>query len=131
MIWHMCWKDANVQNIRKMVVDSLDEYPELTVRYALPWVERKGTSIEEWKKFTETKGNKFDELALFIFALATKRNIGIVFQDDSYWTTSKGDDLQECEIIFLYMGNLTFERIETSRDRTKKRKWWKGFRGIV
>ena len=103
------FEDANIENIRKIIIDSLDAYPELTERYALPWVERKGTSIEEWKRFIETKGNKFDELALFIFALATQRNIGIVFEDDSYWTTSKGDNIEECEILFVYMGNHTFE----------------------
>ena len=43
------FENTTAKDIRKMVVDTLNERPELTIGYALPWVERKGTSIDEWK----------------------------------------------------------------------------------
>ena len=95
-----------------MVVDTLNEHPELTIGYALPWVEHKGTSINEWKKFTLKSGNKFDEFALYIFALTLKCYIGVVFDNESFWITTETEDLSECEAIFLYKGNLIFEQIK-------------------
>ena len=58
--------NRRAEDIRKMVVDTLDQHPELTISYALPWVEHKGSSLDEWQRFTLQLGNKFDKLALYI-----------------------------------------------------------------
>ena len=62
--------------------------------------------MEEYKEFISKKYSKFDKLAIMIFALGAKCHIGVIFCDDSMWTTCESRNKEDCDILLLYHGNL-------------------------
>ena len=100
---------TNANKMREIV---MEEHLEDAYRLAKPWLDRKKTTFSDYKKFIKKKYSKFDELALMFFALGSKSHICVIFQDDTMWTTCKSGLRDDCDIIFLYHGNLFFDEVE-------------------
>ena len=98
--------------MREIVVTVMEEHLQDAYKLAKPWLDRKKTMFGDYKKFIKKKYSKFDELALMFFALGSKSHICVIFQDDTMWTTCESGSKDDCDIIFLYCGNLFFDEVE-------------------
>ena len=90
----------------------MEEDLEDAYKLAKPWLDRKTTTFGDYKKFIKKKYSKFSKLALMFFALGSKSHICVIFRDDTMWTTCEGGSKDDCDIIFLYHGNLFFDEVE-------------------
>ena len=90
----------------------MEEHLQDAYKLAKPWLDRKKTMFGDYKKFIKKKYSKFDKLALMFFALGSKSHICVIFRDDTMWTTCKSGSKDDCDIIFLYHGNLFFDEVE-------------------
>ena len=82
-------------------------------------------SLGDYKKFIKKKYSKFDELALMLFALGSKSHICVIFRDDTMWTMCESGSKDDCDIIFLYHGNLFFDEVEeVDGDEPEKEDYW-------
>ena len=97
---------TNANRMREIVVTFMEEHLEDAYKLAKPWLDRKKTTFGDYKKFIKKKYSKFDELALMLFALGSKSHICVIFRDDTTWTTCESGSRDDCDIIFLYRGNL-------------------------
>ena len=103
---------TNANRMREIVVTFMEEHLEDAYKLAKPWLDRKKTTFGDYKKFIKKKYSKFDELALMFFALGSKSHICVIFRDDTMWTTCESGSKDDCDIIFLYRGNLFFDEVE-------------------
>ena len=76
------------------------------------WIKQKKTTLADYKTHISTKGCKFDELAIFLFALSTKCHVGVLFNGNTFWTTAASCSLDDCKVFLLWKGNLIFEQIQ-------------------
>ena len=98
--------------MREIVVTFMEEHLQDAYKLAKPWLDKKKTTFGDYKKFIKKKYSKFDELALMFFALGSKSHICVIFRDDTMWTTCESGSKDDCDIIFLYRGNLFFDEVE-------------------
>ena len=97
--------------MREIVTTFMDEHVEDAYKLAKPWLDRKKTMFSEYRIFIK-KYSKFDELALMLFVLGSKSHICVIFRDDTMWTTCESGCKDDCDILFLYHGNLFFDEVE-------------------
>ena len=100
----------------------MDEHAKDAYKIAKPWLDRKKTMFSEYRKFIKKKYSKFDKLALMLFALGSKSHICAIFRDDMMWTTCESGSKEDCDILFLYCGNLFFDEVEEVDGVSQKRK---------
>ena len=59
------------------------------------------------------------------FALGSKSHICVIFRDDTMWTTCESGSKDDCDITFLYHGNLFFDEVEeVDGDEPEKEDEW-------
>ena len=100
---------TNANRMREIVVTCMEEHLEDAYKLAKPWLDRKKTTFGDYKKFIKKRYSKFNKFALMFFALGSKSHICVIFQDDTMWTTCESGSKDDCDIIFLYRGNLFFD----------------------
>ena len=103
---------TNANKMREIVVTFMEEHLEDAYKLAKPWLDRKKTNYGDYMKFIKKKYSKFDKLAVMFFALGSKSHICVIFRDDTMWTMCESGSKDDCDIIFLYRGNLFFDEVE-------------------
>ena len=76
------------------------------------WLNKKGTNLEGYKKNIIRKGVKLDELGITLFCMSVSCHVGIINGDETIWTTCATNDIEDCDMIFLNRGDMTFDMIE-------------------
>ena len=94
--------------MREIVTTFMGEHLEDAYKTAKPWLDRKKATFGDYKKFIK-KYWKFDELMLF--SLGSKSHIGVIFRDDTMWMMCESGSKDDCDILFLYHGNLFFDEV--------------------
>ena len=46
-----------------------------------------------------------------LFSLGSKSHIGVIFRDDTMWMMCESGSKDDCDILFLYHGNLFFDEV--------------------
>ena len=97
----------SAQYIRSQLAKYITKYIDTVWVVSGDFLQSKGLTVEDYLMHISQPGNRSDELAVYLVSRCCQKYIGVITKD-RVWFTGKNTTLEDCHIVFMYLGGRDF-----------------------